>query len=238
MSIFDELNTNVGGGLQGPFINWQSKIGKHAPAENWTLRSKDDDNTTSVALITSNFEQGVVFDYNTIKLGWEKWAPMGQQTDTKWSPTLNLAAFPRPSDEKRMNEMGKEVFYWQKTFAIRIAIGGGVAATWNQSAFGAMLAFEGFVEQLKASGAQHPGKLPLVKHTGVRDEYGGSRVPVLQIVDWIEAPDCLRQQVSAAQAINTAPTVAPTPAVEAPAPAAAPTPASAPAAAVPEAARF
>ena len=212
MFDFNSLNTNAGrSGLQGPFINWQSKAGQNAPAESWGLRSKDDNNHPRFDNITENFQRGVVFDYNTIKLGWEKWAPMGQLSPVKWAPGLSLQAFPRPDDNKRQNEMGRETFVWQKTFAIRIAISPDVAGTWNQSAFGAMLGFEHFVEQLKTAGPQHPGKLPLVQFTGVAEDFGGAKVPTLTIVDWKDAPTCLRQEIAAAQAINTGPAFQPAP---------------------------
>lgn len=206
MFDFNTLNTNAGGsGLQGPFIGWQSKVTANAPAENWTLRGKTDDNQPTFTLITDNFRAGVIFDYNTLKLGWEKHAPMGTVGESKWAPTPNLEAFPRPDDTKRTNDMGRDVFNWQKTFAIRIAVQPDLAATWNQSAFGAMLGFEGFVEQLKSAGPQHPGKLPLVQFTGVREDFGGAKVPILTIADWKDAPDCLRQPVAVAATVNTAP---------------------------------
>lgn len=204
MFDFNDLNTNAGGGgLQGPFIGWQSKVTANAPAENWTLRGKTDDNQPTFSLITEQFRAGVIFDYNTLKLGWERHAPMGTMGTTNWAPGLNLEAFPRPDDTKRMNDMGREVFNWQKTFAIRIAVQPELAGTWNQSAFGAMLGFERFVDQLKAAGPQHPGKLPLVQFTGVEEDFGGAKVPVLTIVDWKDAPDCLKQKIAAATQINT-----------------------------------
>ena len=204
MSIFDELNTNAGGGdgFPGPYINWQTRRGDHAEACTWLLRSKDANGETSYHDLTPNFESGVVFDYHTIKLGWEKHAPMGRPREVKWAPTLDLSAFPRPSDEKRQNDMGKSVFVWQKTFGIRIAIGGGQVATWNQSAFGAMLGFESWCGDLKAQGPQHIGKLPVVQFTGYSEEYGGAKSPTLVISDWIDAPDCLRQSTGA-ESINT-----------------------------------
>lgn len=228
---FNDLNTNAGGGgLQGPFINWQAKAGQHAQGQNWTLRSKDGDNATHVDIITDRFQAGVVFDFHTIKLGWEKWAPMGQQNQVAWAPTLNLSAFPRPDETKRTNEMGRDVFTWQKIFSIRVAVRPDLAGTWVQSAFGAVLGFEGFIDGLKQQGPQHPGKLPLVRMTGVRDDFGGAKVPVLEIVDWKDSPACLKQDTGAA-AINTGPAAAP---VQQPAPAQPAPAAAAPAAAVPE----
>lgn len=230
---FNDLNTNAGGsGLQGPFINWQAKAGQHAQGQNWTLRSKDADNSSRVDIITDRFTAGVVFDFHTIKLGWEKWAPMGQQNDVVWAPTLNLAAFPRPDDSKRNNEMGRSVFTWQKIFSVRVAIRPDLAGTWVQSAFGAVLGFEGFIDALKQQGPQHPGKLPLVRMTGVRDDFGGAKVPVLEIADWKDSPACLKQDTGAG-AINTGPASAlAQPVQQAPAqPQAAP---AQPAAAVPE----
>ena len=220
---FNDLNTNLGGGLQGPFINWKSRTTDAGPGQTFTLTSKDGNDNRVVSDITAQFQSGVVFDYNTIKLGWEKWAPMGQVGDAVWAPTLNLAAFPRPSDDKRRNEMGRDVYLWQKTFKIRIAITPDEAGTWNQASFGAMLAFEAFCEQLKAAGPQHTGKLPLVRFTSVREEFGDAKVPTLEIVDWKDAPACLKEDISAAAALNTGASVG---AQSAPAPAPTPEPAA------------
>lgn len=224
---FNNLSANAGSdGIVGPFINWQAKTGEHAAGKTWTMRTKDDSNATTVHNITDQFSAGVVFDYNTIKLGWEKWAPMGQRNETVWAPTPNLSQFKRPSDDKRNNEMGRSVFLWQKVFAIRVAVTPATAGSWYQSSFGAMSAFEAFVDLLKVAGPQHPGKLPLVRFTGVREGYGGSIVPVLEIADWKDAPDCLRQEIAGiAQMDAGAATPAPTPVTPAPAaPAPAPQP--------------
>lgn len=240
MFNFDELNSiAAGGGLPGPFINWQVRTGTHAPAETWALLAKGDDQSKQYTDITPNMASGVVFDYNTIKIGWEKWAPMGQPNEIQWAPTMNLELFPRPSADKRQNEMGREVFIWQKIFAIRIAITPDLAGTWSTSQFSSTIAFDDWVLALKAEGRQHPGKLPLVQFTGVRDDFGGSRVPILTITDWKDAPDCLRQDTGVS-AINTGPqlTAPAAPAAPAPAPAAPAAPAPAPAGTIPTGARF
>lgn len=226
---FTALNTRAGGsGLQGPFINWQSRTGERAQGQTWTLTSMIDNNERVTADITENFKAGVIFDYNSIKLGWEKWAPLGQQSEVVWAPGFDLQKFPRPEDTKRKNEMGRDVFLWQKTFAIRIALNATTAGTWNQASFGAMRGFEIFVEALKAQGPQHPGMLPLVQFTGIEEEYGGAKVPVLSIGDWRAAPDCLKTDTGAA-AINTGAPTAPAPA----APVAQPAPQPAPVAVEP-----
>lgn len=193
---FNDLSANAGSdGIVGPFINWQAKAGQHAQGKTWTLRVKSEENGSQVHDITENFKNGVIFDYNTIRLGWEEWAPMGQRPNVQWAPTPNLSAFPRPTDTKRTNEMGRQVFVWQKVFAIRVAVTPEQAGSWYQSAFGAMSGFEAFIEQLKVSGPQHVGMLPLVKFTGVTEGYGGAPIPTLTIADWRTAPKCLKQDL-------------------------------------------
>jgi hypothetical protein len=237
---FNNLSANAGSdGIIGPFINWQAKAGQHASPQTWTLRQKTDDNETVVSNITDNFKAGVVFDYNTIKLGWEKWAPMGQRNEIAWAPTPNLQAFQRPSNDKRTNEMGRQVFVWQKVFTIRVAVAPDLAGSWHQSSFGAMCAFEAFIEQLKVAGPQHPGKLPLVQFAGVQEAYGGSSEPVLAIADWKDAPACLKQDMPGVSAMNAGPATqapAPQPAAVTPLPTTPATPAAT--AAVPAAGTF
>lgn len=226
---FNDLNANAGGdGIPGPFINWQSRRGDHAAPQTWTIRIKHNESETEVRDITENFKSGVLFDYNTLKLGWEKWAPIGERNEVSWAPTPNLQAFPRPSNDKRTNGLGSSVFVWQKVFAIRVAVTPDLAGSWYQSAVGAMAAFEDFINQLKASGPQHPGKLPLVQFAGVTPGYGDSVVPSLKIVDWKDAPACLKQEIAGVAAMNTGPAQQPTQqAAPAPQPAQTPQPAGA-----------
>ncbi|MGB1266175.1 MAG: hypothetical protein ACPG6L_10655 [Nereida ignava] len=208
---FNDLNANAGGdGIPGPFINWQSRRGDHAAAQTWTIRIKHNEDETEVRDITDFFKAGVIFDYNTIKLGWEKWAPIGERNEVSWAPTPNLQAYPRPSMDKRTNGLGNNVFVWQKVFAIRIAVSADLAGSWCQSQVGSMTAFEGFIEQLKVAGPQHPGKLPLVKFEGVLPGYGDSVSPNLKIADWKDAPACLKQEIAAASTVNAGPATAPT----------------------------
>lgn len=206
---FNNLSANAGSdGIVGPFINWQAKTGQHAQGQTWTIRIRMDDNSSRVDDITENFKEGVVLDYESIKLGWEKWAPMGQRNERSWAPTPNLETFPRPSNDKRMNEMGREVFFWQKVFAVRTAVRQNLAGSWFQSSSGAMTAFEAFIEQLKASGPQHPGKLPKVRFEGVVEGYGGALVPQLRIVNWLDRPACLTQELPGVAAMSTGAPVA------------------------------
>lgn len=209
---FNDLNANGGGdGIPGPFINWQSRRGDHADPQTWTIRIKHNETETEVRDITEYFKAGVVFDYNTIKLGWEKWAPMGERNEVQWAPTPNLQAFKRPSDDKRTNEMGRSVFVWGKVFAIRVAVTPDLAGSWYQSAVGAMAGFESFIEQLKVAGPQHPGKLPLVQFSGVTKGFGDSTVPTLTIADWKDAPACLKQEIAGVASMNAGPAETPAP---------------------------
>lgn len=209
---FNDLDATAGGdGIPGPFINWQSRRGEKADAQTWTIRIKHNETETEVRDITENFRNGVIFDYNTIKLGWEKFAPIGERNEVSWAPTPNLKTFPRPTQDKRTNGLGSNVFVWSKVFAIRIAVTPELAGSWYQSAVGAMGGFEHFIEQLKVAGPQHPGKLPLVKFDGVAPGYGDSIQPVLTIADWRDAPACLKQEIAAVAGMDAGPATQPAP---------------------------
>lgn len=230
MTLNIDMGSGSGDGLQGPFIDFKARVTDHAPAKSWLLRSKPDGaDSYQVTNITDAFAKGVVIDVEGIQLGWEKPSPMGTHTppERSWAPTPNLSAFPRPSDEKRVGDDGKARYVWKEVFAVRVAIGGGQAATWSQNAFGAYSGMRQIVALFLQGAPSNPGKLPVVKVVGYRAE-ANTQIPTFEIAGWVDRPDCLKgdaPQIDMAQ-----PAAAPT---EQPAPAPAPAAQPAPAAAVP-----
>lgn len=189
-----KIDTGDTGGSLGPWISWSSNGSamKGLPHSSWVLRDKDaTGNKTEVAVPA--FANGCVMDLDTLKLGWERDGAKGMAPERKWNPSVSQAT-PRPDENKTPN--GK--YAWGQALSVRLAIGGGQAATWEQGSFGAYEAFSRLSRLIMAewsAKSQNGLLLPLIVQTSVerRELPGGSaNIPVLTVADWVARPDCLK----------------------------------------------
>lgn len=168
-------NFDAGATSQGPWINWG------AQKEKFTIR--DSGGTHDFGGFDGN---GVVLDIDTMQTGWCYTSGLpGQAPQWKMNASINRFEA-RPDDE------------YKKGFKIRCAIGGGETAAWDQAGAGAWNAFVALVPALAQQPA--PGMLPLVRKTGVKAvkfTKGSTTEPILEIVKWVERPDCLKEGVAA-----------------------------------------
>jgi len=177
-------------GSQGPWVSWTSNGSamKGFKPSTWVLRDKDADGHKIEEMVPA-FENGCVMDIDSLKLGWEKDGAQGTAPERRWNPSISQAT-PRPDESKKPSG----AYAWSRALSVRLAIGGGKAATWEQGSFGAYRAFENLATQIQA---QYPGDgtLPLVKQTGVQSTRlpsGNANIPMLEIVKWVPRPDCLK----------------------------------------------
>ena len=208
------FNIDVGetGGSQGPWITWSSNgsADKGLPSKSWVLRGKDDLGNKSETAHPA-FTSGCVMDLDTLKLGWEKDGAKGMAPERRWNPSISQAT-PRPDESKKLSGS----FAWSRALSVRLAIGGGQAATWEQGNFSAYEAFTRLSKQITAewsAKSQNGALLPLVKQTGVEQRdlpSGKANIPILEVTQWVPRPDCLKAD---APVIATAPAPAPAPAV-------------------------
>lgn len=180
MNAFSSFD--AGATSQGPWINWS------AQKEKFTLR--DSNGNTD---FTGFHNSGVVMDIENMQTGWCYTSGLPGQAP-QWQMNPSLSQFlPKPGDE------------FKKGFKIRCAIGGGETASWDQAGAGAWNAFVALVPALQQ---QPAGKLPLVRITGtkaVKFQRGGTVEPVLEVVKWVDRPDCLKDGAAAGIAIDPAP---------------------------------
>lgn len=185
---------NDGNGSMGPWMSWTSNGSamKGFAPKSWVLRGKDE-NDEKFENVIEAFNSGCVLDLDTLQLGWMKDGATGQAPEKKWNPHFSQAT-PRPDESKKQSG----AFAWSQALSIRCAVGEGRAATWEQAAFGAYDAFSKLSKQIAAEWgekSQNGRLLPLVKQTGVETQKmtsGTSNKPVLQVVQWVERPDCLK----------------------------------------------
>lgn len=212
------IDTGDTGGSRGPWLSWTSNgsMEKQLQAKSWSLRGKDESDQKFEHNVPA-FENGCIMDLDSLQLGWMKDGGRGQAPIKQWNPSISQAT-PRPDDSKKDNGKG---FAWSQALSIRCAIGDGQAATWEQAAFGAYQAFSNLSKQIAAEWSEKSDNgrlLPLVKQTGVISKdlpSGRSNQPVLEVVQWIDRPDCLKDdaptiatEVAAAQTTTAAPTEA------------------------------
>ncbi len=200
-----EIDTGESGGSKGPWVSWTSNgsAEKGFAPRSWLLREKEEGMATFTMSIIPAFAAGCVMDLDTLKLGWEKDGGKGMAPERRWNPSIAYQT-PRPDDSKK----AAGPFVWTRALSVRLAIGGGRAATWEQGSFAA---YEGFARLAKlikvewTANSQNGVLLPLVQQTGVEKKEmpgGSANIPVLAIVRWVPRPDCLKAD---APVIATAP---------------------------------
>lgn len=189
---------DAGATSQGPWLNWS------AQKEKFTIR--DSAGTADFTGFTGN---GVILDIDTMQTGWCYTSGLpGQAPQWKMNASINRFEA-KPGDE------------YKKGFKIRCATGNGATASWDQAGAGAWNAFVALVPALQQ---QPPGKLPLVRMSGtkqVKFQRGSTVEPVLELVKWVDRPDCLKEGAAAGIATEPVgtvqqPTVQPQPAPVAP----------------------
>ena len=215
------IDTGNTGGSKGPWMSWTSNGSamKGFPPKSWVLRGKDEQDNKFEKVVPA-FVNGCVMDLDSLQLGWMKDGATGQAPEKRWNPSIAQAT-PAPDDSQKPN--GKPA--WSQALSVRCAIGGGEAATWEQASFGAYDAFSKLSIQIAAEWPQHSqnGKLlPLVKQVDVHTvnlKSGSSNQPVLQVIKWVERPDCLKDDAPVIATATPAPEPTPTPAPAAQTPA-------------------
>lgn len=196
--------TSSGGGSQGPWMRWTSEgsARKRLEPESWALREKDEYGN-AVETNVPAFKNGCVLDLDSLKLGWERETGPNSMPERRWSASV-AKVDPRPDESKKASGS----FAWSQALSVRCAIGGGKAATWEQSGFGAYEAFMRVARQIQAEWPTHSQNgtlLPLIVQTGVdhiKLKSGSSAVPVLSVSKWVPRPDCLKDGAPAAFAVG------------------------------------
>ena len=188
------IDTGDTGGSKGPWMSWTSNGSamKGFAPKSWVLRGKDDSDVKFENVVPA-FENGCVLDLDSLQLGWMRDGATGQAPEKKWNPSIAQAT-QRPDESKKPSG----AYAWSAALSVRCAIGGGQAATWEQASFGAYDAFSKVSKQIAAEWqekSQNGRLLPLIKQTGVETQQlksGASNKPVLTVVEWVERPDCLK----------------------------------------------
>ena len=188
-----------GGGSEGPWIGWSARGAQDGsvPAQSFFLRDQNCRRTFDVIKT-----DGIVLDLNTIKTGWcYSSGVQGQAPVWQWNPSVSHFTA-KPADPAHGAS-------FKKGFSVRCAIGDGQTATWEDSGAGAWNSFTALVPALQ----QAPDdKLPLIRMTGAEVERfarGTTSRANLEVIQWVDRPDCLKTGVAAGIAARPAEAAAP-----------------------------
>ena len=146
---------------------------------------------------------GMVLDLDSLKTGWQKSEGIaGVAPEWKWNPSVNQM-MPKPGDE------------WKKGISVKVAIGGGKVAVWEQAGAAIWSALSDLAKQLKEQPSA--GQMPLVRMTEAKElkfTKGSTCYPMFEVVKWVDKPDCLKEGAAAGIALEE-PAPAPAPAPQA-----------------------
>jgi hypothetical protein len=134
---------------------------------------------------------GMVLDLDSLKTGWQKSEGIaGVAPEWKWNPSVNQM-MPKPGDE------------WKKGISVKVAIGGGKVAVWEQAGAAIWSALSDLAKQLKEQPSA--GQMPLVRMTEAKElkfTKGSTCYPMFEVVKWVDKPDCLKEGAAAGIALD------------------------------------
>lgn len=173
-----------GDGSRGPWLVWSARGTQDGAINPKSFYIRE----TAGKTPTDAFDRGVVVDVHSLRTGWQQ-SGGTPGVAPKWLWGDSPARLPaKPADD------------YKKGFAMRVALGGGVTVLWEQAGVAAWQAFEALVPGIKAGATADKDKLPLVRMTGtelLKFPTGTTVRPILEIVKWVQRPDCLKDGAAA-----------------------------------------
>ena len=195
------LDTGKEGGAAGPFIAWSARGTQDGSVPPRSFYLRDGGSKTPM-----DMTKGIVLDIEAMKTGWQHSEGIaGVAPEWKWNSSPAVMQ-PCPGERDK----------WKMGISVRCAVGGGNVATWEQAGAAVWQAITNLAPQLTKQPA--PGQLPLVRMTDaelLQFKKGSTVVPKLEVVKWVDRPDCLKEGAAAGIASEPAPKPAPAPAVQA-----------------------
>ena len=129
---------------------------------------------------------GMVLDLDSLKTGWQKSDGIaGVAPEWKWNPSVNQM-MAKPGDD------------WKKGISVKVAIGNGKVAVWEQAGAAIWSALTELAAKLKEQPSA--GQMPLVKMIEAKElkfTKGSTCYPVFEVVKWVDKPDCLKEGAAA-----------------------------------------
>lgn len=198
-----------GGGSQGPYLNWHAREANDGSVPGRSFSIRDRDVPRAPLTLTQ-----VVIDLNTARLGWiNSTRTPGTPPQKQWNKSLKKYE-PAPGPLKKDGVAG-----WARGFAIRMAIGGGKAATWEQDAAGAIKGFQNMLMTIpdldaiitRVENGETLAELPVMEMQPPERIEGKTVTfaPMWKFIGMTARPDCLKAQAVAASAAPAQPAAVP-----------------------------
>ena len=153
-------------GASGPFMAWSARGSQDGEINSKTFYVRDGGTKTPI-----DVSKGVVLAIEDLKTGWQRSEGIaGVAPEWRWNPSP-AQMMPAPGDD------------WKKGISVRVAIGGGQVATWEQAGAATWQCIVKLAAQLKEQPGA--GMLPLVKLTGtdaMQFKRGSTIAPILEVV--------------------------------------------------------
>ena len=134
---------------------------------------------------------GFILDLDSLKTGWQKSEGIaGVAPEWKWNPSLNQM-MPKPGDD------------WKKGMSVKVATGGGKVAMWEQAGAAVWSTLTELAAKLKDQPSA--GQMPLVRMAEAKElkfTKGSTCYPILEVVKWVDKPDCLKDGAAAGIALD------------------------------------
>lgn len=171
-------------GKAGPFLVWSARGTQDGeiPPKSFYIRD------TSGKEQTEAFNKGVVLDIHSLKTGWQE-SSGAPGVAPKWVWGQTPSQLPAKPGEG-----------YKKGFSMKVALGGGATAYWEQAGAAIWNALTALVPQIQSGPANDPSKVPVVRMVDtelMKFPTGSTIRPVLEIVKWIDRPEALKDGVAA-----------------------------------------
>lgn len=184
-------------GVQGPFFQWSARGSQDGQVSARTFYLRDG----STKLDFDATTKPIILDIESLKTGWQKSEGIaGVAPEWKWNASVTQM-MPQPGED------------YKKGFSMRVAIGGGETALWEQAGAAVWQCLTDLAPELSKQPSK--GMLPMVKLSDVKHlqfKRGSTAAPMLEVIKWVETPDCLKEGAAAGIAVDPVPAPAPQPA--------------------------
>lgn len=171
-------------GNSGPFLVWTPRGTQDGDIGPKTFYVRRYENQTATKEAINALDKGAVFDFATLKTGWqESDGAAGQAPKWVWGTSPKQLP-PSPGDG------------WKKGFSIKVAISANDVVFWEQSG---IAVWQAMVDLAKSVDLPAPDQCPVVKLTGTElMTFGNGKTvkPVLSVVKYVPRPAALKEAVS------------------------------------------
>ena len=195
--MFDYQEDN-GGGAADFYVSWKGRGNDITPPRSFEVRTRGEGGETVKKQFTV-IQKGIILGIDVaggeIRTGWVR--SNGQGSAPTWVISDRLNDF---SNHPEPEDLGRSQKAWSKGIQAKVAVVGKSTAhvgLIEDTSVGGLVGVQRLFPEIKRESTKRPGLLPVIRHNPEKDERGGSAnrsfvIPGLEIVSWVERPECMR----------------------------------------------